>query len=229
MEGANLPVGLVLMLVAIALALYAVMSIARYYAIPLVKKRERQRRLEALAFRVRLLLWLAFGIFAYYRLLLAAPLFTLSLGGVTLFLFGVWWKDIYLGLMLRLEGDLSPGDRIEYNAEWYEVQAMRSRSARLQKGDGSIFILPYQLISGLPIRQAEDTSVPSTFTFEVVCAKTNALQFLEQLLAASPWTLPGYPATVRHMGEQAYQITAFAPDSRLKERQIQYIKQQVQE
>lgn len=214
------------MLGLLALLLYALLSALKNYGLPLVKSRRRRQQLNGLLLRAGLGLWLAWAIFAFYRLLLAAPVFAIVLTVLLVTLGWSWWADFYPGLLLKLEGDIRVGDHLAHAGKTYQVQEMRARSVRLTGEDGGVLVLPYRLLQAPAIYQSVEKTALSPFTFEVDQEAPNAMQHLEQLLAASPWTAPAYPATVEHLGGNTYRITAYAPDVHIQERQEQYVRQQ---
>lgn len=227
MQLSGIPLGLVLMLGLLALLLYALLHLLKKYGLPLIKSRRQRLRLEALLLRAGVGLWLAWVVFAFYRLLLASPVFALATAILLVVLGWSWWKDFYPGLLLRLEGDLRPGDYLNYQGQPYRIDQLRIRSVQLTGEDGGLLILPYHMIQAPAISQSVEKTALSPFSFEVTLEGPNGQQRLEQYLAASPWTAPAYPATVAHLGDKTYRITAYAPDASIQERQEAYIRQQV--
>lgn len=227
MQLSTVPLGLVLMLGLLAAVLYALLFALKHYGLLLVKSRRRRNSLEALLFRVSLVLWLAWAVFAFYRLLLAAPVFALALALLLIVLGWPWWKDFYRGLLFKLEGDLCPGDYLTYQGQSYQVEKLRARSVRLTGENGGVLILPYHRLQALVIHQSVEKTALSPFSFEVALEGPNGQQRLEQWLAASPWTAPAYPATVVHLKADTYRITAYAPNTRIQKRQEAYIRQQI--
>lgn len=228
MQLSTLPLGLVLMLGLLALLLHALLYALKTYGLPLVKSRRQRQRLEALLLRAGVALWLVWAVFAFYRLLLASPVFTLAIILLGTVLGWSWWKDFYPGLLLRLEGDLRPGDYLNYQGRPYKIMQLRGRSAQLTGEDGGLLVLPYHLIQAPAIYRSVEKTALSPFAFEVTLEGPSAQQRLEQWLAASPWTAPAFPATVAHLEGNAYRITAYAPDADIQERQEAYIRQQIQ-
>jgi hypothetical protein len=222
----TLPLGLVLLLGLLALLLHALLYALKKYGLPLVKSRRQRQRLEALLLRVGVALWLGWSVFAFYRLLLASPVVAGSTTILLIVLGWPWWRDFYPGLLLRLEGDLRPGDYLNYEGRAYKIMQLRGRSAKLAGEDGGLLVLPYHLIQAPAIQRSVEKTALSLFSFEVTLEGPNAQQRLEQWLAASPWTAPAYPATVAPLGPDTYRITAYAPDTDIQERQEAYIRQQ---
>lgn len=222
----TLPLGLVLLLGLLALLLHALLYALKKYGLPLVKSRRQRQRLEALLLRVGVALWLGWSVFAFYRLLLASPVVAGSTTILLIVLGWPWWRDFYPGLLLRLEGDLRPGDYLNYEGRAYKIMQLRGRSAKLAGEDGGLLVLPYHLIQAPAIQRSVEKTALSPFSFEVTLEGPNAQQRLEQWLAASPWTAPAYPATVAPLGPDTYRITAYAPDTDIQERQEAYIRQQ---
>ena len=229
MQVSTLPLGLVLMLGLLALLLHALLYALKTYGLPLVKSRRQRQRLEALLLRAGVALWLVWAVFAFYRLLLASPVFTLAIILLLTVLGWPWWKDFYPGLLLRLEGDLRPGDYLSYEGRSYKILQLRGRSVQLAGEDGGLLVLPYHLIQKPAIYRSVEKTALSPFSFEVTLKGPNAQQRLEQWLAASPWTAPAYPASVVQLGPDTYRITAYAPDADIQERQEAYIRQQIEE
>lgn len=222
----TLPLGLVLLLGLLALLLHALLYALKKYGLPLVKSRRERQRLEALLLRAGVALWLGWAVFAFYCLLLAAPVFALATIILLIVLGWFWWKDFYPGLLLRLEGDLRPGDYLNYEGRPYKIRQLRTRSAQLTGEDGGLLVLPYHLIQAPAIYRSVEKTAISPFSFEVALESPNAQQRLEQWLAASPWAVPAFPATVVRLEANTYRITAYAPDTDIQERQEAYIRYQ---
>lgn len=227
MQLSTLPLGLVVMLGLLALLLHALLYALKKYGLPLVRSRRQRQRLEALLLRTGVALWLGWAVFAFYRLLLASPVFALATSILLIVLGWSWWKDFYPGLLLRLEGDLRTGDYLNYEGRPYKIRQLRARSVQLFGEDGGLLVLPYHLIQAPAIYRSVEKTALSPFTFEVTLEGPNAQQGLEQWLAASPWTAPAFPATVVHLEDHTYRITAYAPDIDIQERQEAYIRQQI--
>jgi len=217
----NIPLFLVLLLVFSAAGLYVMFWLIRTYVLPLVDGRLQQQRWGHWLFRAELVVWTLFFLYAFYRLLLAAPLSSLILAGLLLLLGRPWWRDFLPGLLFRLEGDVEPGDYLTYQDHRYGIEALRARSLKLRSESGAYLILPYRLLGEVVIAKAAQKTALTPFTFQL---ETDASEEkIEQLLVECPWSAPGQLPQVKEEGEGLYQVTTFAPNEEIREKQERYL------
>lgn len=221
MEVQNIPLFLVLLLVFSAAGLYVMFWLIRTYVLPLVDGRLQQQRWGHWLFRTELVVWALFFLYAFYRLLLAAPLSSLVLAGLLLLLGRPWWRDFLPGLLFRLEGDAEPGDYLTYRDHRYSIEALRARSLKLRSESGAYLILPYRLLGEVIIAKAAQKTALTPFTFQL---ETDASEEkIEQLLVECPWSAPGQLPQVKEESEGLYQVTTFAPNEEIREKQERYL------
>ena len=217
---------LVLMLL-FSLGIYAFFWAVRRYVLPLIKSQRRLRYWQRLLFQLELVAWSGFSLFLVYRLLMQAPVATLLLLAVSLFLSRFWWQDWLPGLLFRLDRDVEPGDYLVYKGQQYRIQHIRARNLKLISSKGIVLILPYRLLEESLMVKATETAFMSTFSFELEYKAPDAAARLERLMSDCPWVVPAHPPRVEALGESRFRITSVAPDQAIQERQQRYVLEKV--
>jgi hypothetical protein len=217
----RIPLFLLLLLTMMAAALYLVFWVAHRYALPLIDGRTRQQHWRARLMQAEVAGWSLWVLFAVYRLLLAAPL-TATLLLLLLLLPGrYWWRDFFPGLLFRLDKEADPGDLLHYKDRTYTIAAVRSRSLQLIDEEGGLLILPYRLLGEVALTKTAETAVLTPFVFSVEA--TIPEDQIERYLSECPWVSPGQASRVRQLEEGRYEVTTFAPDNKIGERQERYL------
>jgi hypothetical protein len=216
-----IPLLLLLVLTLLAAVLYLLFRGVRRYVLPLMDGRRRQQRWQVGLLRAEVTGWSLWAIFAVYRLLLAAPVTTTLLLLILLLPGRYWWRDFFPGLFFRLDKEAEAGDLLSYQGRTYQIEAIRSRSLRLVDNEGSVLILPYRLLGEVALTKAAESAVLTPFVFSVEAAIPE--DQIERYLNECPWVAPGQASRIRQLGEGRYEVTTFAPDEQIGERQERYL------
>jgi hypothetical protein len=219
----GIPWWLLTLLLLLGVLLYALFWGIRTYVLPLVKSTSRLQRWQGLLLRIELAVWLGYGLFSLYRLLLQAPLVTVILLGVLLLLGRLWWRDWLPGLLFRLDQDVEAGDFLVYQSQRYRIQAIRPRNLRLLSKQGELLVLPYRLLDETRIVKATASTFMTHFSFELSYDVPDAAARLERFMADCPWVVPAHPPKIESLGEGRFRIHSFAPDEGIEERQRGYV------
>lgn len=221
----HLPLFLILLLALLAAALYFAFKLARIYILPVIKVRQRQRSWQRRLLQAELASWALFIFFAAYQLLLAAPVTTALLLVLLLLPVQYWWRDFIPGLFFRMDSDAEAGDYLYHRGQQYTIDTIRSRSIKLRTAEGAFLVLPYRLLKEVHIARAAQKTALTPFVFQIEAESSP--EKIAQLLAECPWVAPGQLPQVKLMEEGHFEITTFAPDEHIAEKQQAFLKEKV--
>jgi len=221
----HLPLFLILLLALLAAGIYSAFWLARTYILPVIKVRQRQRTWQRRLLQAELASWAIFIFFSAYRLLLAAPIVTVLLTVLLLLPVRYWWRDFIPGLLFRMDSDAENGDYLYHHGQQHTIVGIRSRSLKLRTEEGAYVILPYRLLKEVHIARAAQKTALTPHVFQI--ETKNAPELLDQLLAECPWIAPGQPPKVKPLEDGHYEITTFAPDEKIAEKQEAFLKEKV--
>ncbi len=219
---------LIVLLALAAVALYLFFWICRRQVIPLIKSRSRQNYWQAWLLRAELAAWSGLVLFGLYLFLLEAPVVTVVLAGLVIIAGRQWWRDFFAGLLFRLDRDTDVGDYLYHQGQQYRIDAIRSRSLKLNDDQGKTLILPYRLIEEVMVTKVVRKTPLTPFTFQVENPSPDAAAQIEHLLAECPWTAPAHPPKIKSLGEGRYQITSAAPNEQIREKQQRYLRERLE-
>lgn len=215
MRAVHIPLSLLLVLLLVGSLLYGLFYLLRRYLLPLTRGRGRQRESRRL-FRAEVLSWTVFALLGTYRLFVAAPLSALFLVILVVGLGWSGWRDFLPGLFFRWAAAAQPGDRLIYKGRPYMLEALLPRCLSLREENGERLFLPYRLLEEVCILPTAEPTDLQAFSFEL---ETEAPEVeVRQLLAESPWLIPGETPRVELMGPDRFRITVFVAEKSLGRR-----------
>lgn len=223
---------LLILLVFTALLLFAGFWMVQNFVYPLIKIRRIQRLTEKWLFRVKLLTWSAFAAFCLYRLLLVSPVITLILLTLLLVLSWPFWHDFVLGILFRLDNQVTIRDTVRINGQESSVEAFGLRNLISSNAAGETIITPYHKLNDAIVTRARAAGklIKHTFSVQLTEADTpNAAEQIKTYLLECPWSAPTETPVVKHLGSNEFQITAFAADKFAAEKQKAYMRWRIQE
>ncbi len=216
-----IPLTLLVLLTILAAALYLVFGLIRSYVLPLLSGRTRQQHWQGRLLQAEVVGWTLWAGFAVYCLLLAAPVMS-ALLLIVLFVLGqYWWRDFFPGLLFRLDGSAESGDLLDYKGRTYKIEAIRYLSLQLVDKGGSLLILPYRMLGEVALTKVAEIAVFVPFVYSIETNITEAQ--IQQYLNECPWVAPAQPPRVRQVKEGCYEVTTFAPNVQIGERQERYL------
>jgi small-conductance mechanosensitive channel len=221
-----IPFALLLMLTLTGLSLFAAFWLVQKFIYPLIKIRRIRRLTEVWLFRAQLISWGGFALFGLYRLLLVSPAITLSLLALTLFMGWPFWKDFLLGILFRLDNQVTISDTVRIGAQESNVESIGWRNLISSNTAGETIITPYHKLNDAIVTRARAAGklVKHTFTIQVSDKReSNASNRIKQYLQECPWSAPLQTPIVKNDGAGAFQVTTFASDNFAAEKQKAYM------
>ncbi|MBK8967417.1 MAG: mechanosensitive ion channel [Saprospiraceae bacterium] len=223
---------LLVLLAFTAFLLYAGFWLVQNFIYPLIKIRRIQRLTEKWLFRVKLLTWSAFAVFCLYRLLLASPFITLILLALLMFLSRPFWNDFVLGILFRLDNQVTIRDTVRIEGQESSVEAFGLRNLISSNAAGETIITPYHKLNAAIVTRARAAGKLIKHSFSVQVPATDAPDAAEQIktyLMECPWSAPMETPVVKQTGDHDFQVTAFAADKFAAEKQKAYTRWRIQQ
>ncbi|MCB9316180.1 MAG: mechanosensitive ion channel [Lewinellaceae bacterium] len=223
---------LLILLLFTAALLYVGFWLVQNFIYPLIKIRRMQRLTEKWVFRVKLLTWSAFTAFCLYRLLLVSPVITLILLTIIMVLSWPFWNDFVLGILFRLDNQVTISDTVRIDGQESSVEAFGVRNLISSNASGETIITPYHKLNDAIVTRARAAGKLIKHSFSVQLEETDAPNAADQIktyLLECPWSAPLETPVVKQLGENEFQITAFAADKFAAERQKAYTHWRIQQ
>ena len=223
---------LLILLVFTALLLYTGFWLVQNFIYPLIKIRRVQRLTEKWLFRVKLLTWSAFVAFCLYRLLLVSPVITLILLALLILLSWPFWNDFVLGILFRLDNQVTIRDTVRIDGQESSVEAFGLRNLISSNASGETIITPYHKLNDAIVTRARAAGKLIKHSFTVHLPEADAPDAADQIkkyMIECPWSAPTETPVVKQTGDNDFQVTAFAADKFSAERQKAYTRWRIQQ
>lgn len=131
-------------------------------------------------------------------------------------------EDFVAGAILRMEGNIERGRRLDTTGVHGRVASLGFRSVEIEADDGSTVRVPWRTVARKPVRVGAGGSAVRSHSFTITVPRTRPIErVLEEIPSAallSPWASTTRPPEVQLQGETdtsyILEITAHALDAR---------------
>ena len=194
------------------------------FIIPSIERRKVKRFFAIWIFRLEIMTWAAFVVYFIYRFMLLSPLFTLVILILIVALGWKFWKDIFSGVILKIENKIKPGDSISIAGESGTVEEMSSRNVSIKGSHEELIVIPYSDIGGYKIIREQGRD--NVLRFRLSKANIKSIggdQALKKLIMSCPWASPRHTPEITSFDDTQAEVTAWAMDPEVKDRLREYV------
>jgi len=224
MDVGRISLPLLIAFVVLGVTIVIVFRILHVLILPSIERRKVKDFFANWIFRLELLTWIAFAVYFIYRFMLVSPLVTLVVLILVVAIGWKFWKDLFSGIILKLEDRIKPGDSIAFTEESGNIVEMGNRNITLKSKQGEISVIPYSNINGYKIIREQGRDNVLRFRLSKVSIKSfGGNQALKKLILSCPWSSPRHTPEIQSIDDSQVEITAWAMDSEVKDRLKEYV------
>jgi small-conductance mechanosensitive channel len=175
---------------------------------------------------IRVLVWCVFGLYALYSFLQVDYLVSLAILAFLLIAGLDFWRNAFAGVLLHLEGRLSPGDVIKATTAEGNLTALRLTHTELITPEGELIRLPNQEVRRTVLRQTPSRRDLEVYNFIVQPKEDQVLdkQAVQEFARQCPWVNASRPIEVIKRNDGTFNLKAFLIDQQFREEAEAFFK-----
>lgn len=227
MKIGTISVQTIIVLLLLSLILIGFFYVAGKYVIPYLNSRKAVQKTKFRLFKLEVLAWAVFTLFALYNLLAES----LWISGFIILAVGLigfnYWRDLFMGIVFRLENNFKKGDPVQYMDHKGLIYKIDKRNIQLKTEDEELIFIPYRGISKdlLIKRQAKGKLKTAKLvinlndlTFDEIVPK------IQNLVFECPWAIMLEKPLVQLLENDRAGFSVYAVDHESIERVEKYLK-----
>ncbi len=207
---------LIVILLAIAGALFGFFYLLKKYLIPLFESIKERKKTKILIFRLEVIIWLVFTLFALTQLFIENIWITAAL---VIIIAGVgfnFWRDFFPGLLLRVSLKFKEKDLVRFKEYSGSIARLGKTSLVLKTEDEELLYIPYRKITNdiFIKRQAKGRLMSSKIILQIGLKDPDVIvQKVAGWMIECPWAVSqsSNPISVQPGG--LLHVTVYAVDN----------------
>lgn len=216
MNPSRLGIDVVLLLMVLSAIIFGFFFILKKYIIPFLDSRKAIKKAKRTVFRMEVVTWFAFVLFALTRLMRESYIVTIVLLAVVAVVALNFWIDFFAGIRFKFEDKFKENDLIRFDTYSGTIEKISTTSIQIKTEDEELVFINYRkIIRGTLIKQQAKGKLISsklllnigTLSEELVVARV--IEWIYQ----SPWAVPGSKNSVLIQPGGLLSATIYAVDS----------------
>lgn len=221
----------ILLLLGMALIIFAAFYLVKRYVLPYLNSRAAVKRFTIFVFRLEVLIWGIFALFALYQLLSGA--FWITVAGIAVIsaVGFSFLRNFFVGLFFRLENKFEVGDPVRFDGHTGTIEAIGASTILLKTEEEELVYLTYHGVyqESLVKRQAKGRLM--SMRLSLSSEGRDLVSFPDQIkewLYECPWAIVNERVQVQVQEDMAT-LTVYAVDTESLERIEEYLLKKMQD
>lgn len=216
----------------ISALIFGLFFVLRKYIIPFLDSRSAIKRAKQNTFRIEVVTWFTFTLFALTQLMREAALTTIVLICVSAAVGLNFWIDLFIGIRFRFENKFKLNDAVRFNNYIGLIEKINYTSIVLKTEDEERVYLNYRkILNGTLIKRQ---SKGKLFTSKVLLnigtlSEEMVIRKLEEWIYQSPWAVVGDKNTITAQPGGLLSVTVSAVDLGALNKVEQMLKERIGE
>ncbi|MGV6862456.1 MAG: mechanosensitive ion channel domain-containing protein [Putridiphycobacter sp.] len=212
----DIPFLLIFGLLFLAGVIFVTFKVLGDYVTPFLKSKYRIKRAFLFVYRLKIITWFLFTLFSFYQIVSSHLWIGISLT-IFIILLGInFWKDFFVGIYHKFDGNMNIGDLISVGEVSGKIQKFNTRYIKLEADNDEVILLPYSQLLNQPISkkfgQGEVRSKKLLLSIDQGHPKNN-LKNVQQVVYTCPWVYNHKPIKIIQLSDSQYEITVYASDA----------------
>ena len=218
MEGAsswgNFSLNSLLLLLLIGGILFAAFYLLKRYVLPYLNSRTAIKKNQLFVFRLEVVQWTLFSLFALYEFLSSSFWITVVLLLIIALVGFNFWRNFFIGVIFRFENKFAEGDPVRFDEYTGIIEEVGSRSIQIKTDQEELVYLSYVNLekSNLVKRQAKGRLLSSRISLPIGDHdQTKILDQVKNWILECPWALVN-ENIMASLDDQNVKVTIYAAD-----------------
>jgi small-conductance mechanosensitive channel len=205
----------VILLLLISVVLIGLFYLLRRYIVPYLGSRKAVRKARTVTYRIEVITWLLFTIFALYQLL-SDSLYITSVILIILILGGRnYWRDLIAGVIFRLENKFKKGDPVSFENYKGIIDRINQRNIVIRTDKQELVMVPFRKVSNAIFVKRQAKGKLHSAQLNLPLGAKTADDIMPQIhgwIFQCPWTVMNENVSVKLIGPSLIQVSVYAVD-----------------
>ena len=229
-EFGSIQVSTVIWLFLMAAFIFGLFWVLRKYIIPYLGSRKAVKKANILRYRIEILTWSLFSLFALYQLLTDSLYITVILLFVLILAGRNFWRDLFAGIAFKIENKFSVKDPVRFEEFTGNLDKIGIRNIQIKTDTEEIVVIPFRKLSSSVFikRQAKGKLHSSKIVINTVTRNPeDVVQKISDWLYQCPWAVVNEKVSPKISGQHELTFTVYAVDVVSIAKTEEYIKKRL--
>ncbi len=213
----QLGVDVIILLLIIGAIIFGAYFLTRKYIIPFLNSRKAVKKAKRTVFRLEVITWVLFILFALTQLMKESFGITLALVTVIALIGVNFWVDFFAGIRFRFENKIKENDPVRFNEFSGIIQTIGTTAVQIKTEDEELIFINYrQLAKGTLIkRQAKGKLLSAKITLDISgLSEEQSIDAVEKWVYQCPWSVPSSSTSITTQPVNKLNVTVYAVDDK---------------
>ncbi len=206
---------LVLFILGMGTALFFLLSFLKRYVIPIFKTKYKASSINILWYRINVLLWLIYALFAFYLMIKASIVIALVLILSFILVSHQFLIDFFIGVYFKFENQIRVKDNFNLGDLSGEIVKFNSRHLKIVNPKSETILIPYRklLNSPITITKLVDNLKRKTIRIQLEGPISVNLDKLKADMKRCPWVYNDKQYRIEHVSDHTYEVHIMAKEA----------------
>jgi len=226
----SIQVSTIIWLFLIAAFIFGFFWVLRKYVIPYLGSRKAVKKANILRYRVEILTWGLYSLFALYQLLTDSLYITVILLLLLILAGRNFWRDLFAGIAFKIENKFAVKDPVRFEDYKGNLDKIGIRNIQIKTDSEEIVVIPFRKLSSSVFikRQAKGKLHSSKIVINTVTKKPEeVVQKISDWLYQCPWAVVNEKVSPKISGQNELTFTVYAVDAISIAKTEEYIKKRL--
>ncbi|MFT4601704.1 MAG: hypothetical protein ACI857_001887 [Arenicella sp.] len=226
----TIKVSTIIWLFLIGALIFGFFWVLRKYVVPYLSSRKAVKKANTLRYRLEILSWGLYSVFAVYQLLTDSLYITVILLLLLILAGRNFWRDLFAGIAFKLENKFSVKDPVRFEDHNGNLDKIGSRNIQIKTDSEELVIIPFRKLSGSVFikRQAKGKLHSSKLSMNTGSkSPEEVVQNISDWLYQCPWAVVNEKVSPKITGAKELTFTIYAVDVASISKTEDYIKKRL--
>ncbi|HFC00151.1 MAG TPA: mechanosensitive ion channel family protein [Phaeodactylibacter sp.] len=200
-----------LLYIAFGVLLFVVLHIIDNYIIPLSK--DKDSVVKKYWEKIQIISWLVFAGLLFIAAFRANMFITVAFGLVIFGLGWSFWRNVFSGIVIKLNNSFKIGETISTDFATGELKAIHLSQSELINPNGELVVIPNHKLSTAVLTHLYKKSNTKTYTFTVTPSKKQTSKDIYQMALTCPFISTNEKIEIERTNENDFKIKASVIDN----------------
>lgn len=187
----------------------------RKYVIPYLSLRKSIKKGKILQFRIEVIVWGIFSLFALYQLLLDSLYITLIILLLIAISFMSFWMDFFAGIAFKLEHKFELNDPVRFENFEGVLDKVSTRNIQIKTDQQELVMIPFRKLSNAVFVKRQAKGKLHSAKIDLKLGEQQAEDVMKELsgwIYECPWAISGDQVNARKISDESISFTVYAAD-----------------
>ncbi|MEO9531527.1 MAG: mechanosensitive ion channel domain-containing protein [Crocinitomicaceae bacterium] len=211
----SIQINTLILLMTFAALIFGFFFVFKKYIAPFLGSRRAVKKASILTFRLEVLIWGLFAVFAVYQLLTDSFYITISILILVILAGRNFWRDLFAGIAFKIENKFEINDPVKFGDFVGVLEKISTRNIQIKTENEELVLIPFRKLSNAVFikRQAKGKLHSAKISLKIgTRSPDELLRQINNWIYQCPWAIVNDKVSAKIVSEDEILVTVYAID-----------------